>query len=128
MYVCCSTFNGYMFHRVEKYRYSRVLTHLVCKPKTQYNHALSDGVVVVIMFTALLTTGLDIETVYLVNYKHGHQLFSDSDLVFIWRPFWYFSLICCLGHKDSHRDFILLIATLLAHKRNKVTNLFSEIV
>ena len=41
------------------------------------------------------------------------------------QPLWYFSLICCPAHTDSHRDFMLYILTYLLftfiHKRNNVT-------
>ena len=52
--------------------------------------------------------------------------------IFNWQPFWYFSLICCPVHTDSHRDFILHILMYLffsfIHKRNYGTvNFFSGI-
>ena len=41
---------------------------------------------------------------------------------------WYFSLICCPAHTDSHRDFILLVPLYLLftfiHKRNNATVAF----
>ena len=57
--------------------------------------------------------------------KYVYQIFSDSDIVFIWHPFWYFSLICYPAHLDSHRDFMLHILMYLfftvIHKRNNAT-------
>ena len=49
-------------------------------------------------------------------------------LVFKWQPFWYFSLICCPAHTDSHRDLILHILMYhfftFIHKRNNATATF----
>ena len=51
-------------------------------------------------------TWLDIEASYLVYLcTCAQQIFNDSDVVFKWQPFWYFSLICYPVHTGSHRDF-----------------------
>ena len=56
---------------------------------------------------------------------YGHQILSDSDKVFKWQPFCYFSFICYAAHIDSYSDFISDMRMYLffthIHKRNNVT-------
>ena len=82
--------------------------------------------------TSLLATCFNIQTIYLVGTHvciyvshYAHQIFSDSDIVFKWQQFWYFSLICYPVHLDSYRDFILHILMYIfftyIHKKNNAT-------
>ena len=114
------------------------LDHLVYQPKSLFNCALSViigiGVIIIgiIIICAPPSTGLDIETSYLVHictyvpYKCTENIQWFCIVVFKWQPFWFF-FICYPAHIGSHRDFISHILKYIIitykHKRYNATTI-----